>query len=90
MSYGSIQVNRCFLYGGGREDFDDLFFNCMFFQSRKITLPPHVSYYCRIYDNIKEDYTANSRELLLHDQLMQRQNSTTLLLHDQLMQRQDS
>ena len=58
--------------------------------SRKITLPPHVSYYCRIHDSIKEDYTANSRELLLHDQLLQRQNSATLLLHDQLMQRQNS
>jgi hypothetical protein len=43
--------------------------------SRKITLPPHVSYYCRIHDSIKEDYTANSRELLLHDQLMQWQDS---------------
>jgi hypothetical protein len=31
MSYGSIQVDQCFLYGGGREDFDDLFFYCMFF-----------------------------------------------------------
>jgi len=46
--------------------------------SRKITLPPHISYYCRIHDSIKEHYTANSRELLLHDQLMQWQNSAII------------
>jgi hypothetical protein len=43
--------------------------------SRKTTLPPHASYYCRFHDSIKENHTANSRELLLHDQLMQRQDS---------------
>jgi len=43
--------------------------------SRKTTLPTHVSYYCRTHDSIKKDHTANSRELLLHDQLMQQQDS---------------
>jgi hypothetical protein len=45
------------------------------FISRKTTLPTHVSYYYRTHDSIKEDHTANSRELLLHNQLMQRQDS---------------
>jgi hypothetical protein len=43
--------------------------------SRKTTLLSRVSYYCRTHDSIKEDHIANSRELLLHDQLMQRQDS---------------